>query len=348
MASDDTPPPPDDAPLTDPPTSPQQKTRRRKYDTNPALDELYRKRRASLRDPSLLASVLKETYSRNEPRLKRIARKYRLLSAIFDEQDLMQEAFFGLLQAFRNYRITPDGEMRFPTFTVWSTKNIYQRAIGSTENLVELYGPDGRFAKLLSYRRYVQQKKVLEAAGYAANTKRRCCYLSEALQDQDLEAKLRDNPGFTYDTEEGAEEEGEATAGAEQDDGEAEPGPDAGTAPPAPVHDGFDFRRIDRLHRRWAGTHGKGPVTQADPVVLDVYDLLRGYGETMLAPFRNNGCPLTDDEVKQTILDAIVQGFASHGRTPLSEIPFSVSLRVAMKRSVQRLHKDKDEEVVNA
>ena len=96
--------------------------------------------------------------------------------------------------------------------------------------------------------------------------------------------------------------------------------------------DGLDFQMVDSLYRRWVGTGGKDPVTEADPVVLNIYGLLKGYGEKMVAPFRNNGTALTDDEVKQAILGAIIQGFGSHGGTALSGIPFSVSLRVAIKR----------------
>ncbi len=113
MASDDTPPSTRRCLARRTPSNAATEDVRQKYDTNPALDESTGSVELPLRDPSLLASVIKETYSRNEPRLKRIARKYRLLSAIFDEQDLMQEAFLGLLASLENYRINPDGEMRF-------------------------------------------------------------------------------------------------------------------------------------------------------------------------------------------------------------------------------------------
>ena len=69
---------------------------------------------------------------------------------------------------------------------------------------------------------------------------------------------------------------------------------DEGTAPSLPEGDGFDFQMIDSLYRRWTtGTRGEGPVTEADPVVLDVYGLLKSYGEKMFALFRNNGAALT-------------------------------------------------------
>ena len=107
----------------------------------------------------------------------------------------------GHLPGLEKVPVNPDGKMRFSTYLEWSTTNIYQRAIGSKDNLVELYGPDGRFVKVLSYGRFAKQKKELEAAGYAHTTKRRFCYLSDALRDEDLEAKLRENLAFTYDSE---------------------------------------------------------------------------------------------------------------------------------------------------
>ncbi|MGD0238176.1 MAG: sigma factor [Syntrophorhabdales bacterium] len=346
MVSDETTLPPDDDDLlTD--TEPTPEEIRHKYDANPALDELYRKRATSLRDPSLFASVIREIYALYQPKLMRVARRYRLLSPVFDEEDLGQEALWAIIQAMKKYKCKPDGMMRFSTYLEWATSNIYQRAIGSGDNLVELYGPDGRFVKVLSWGSFAKQKKELEAAGYTHTSKRRFCYILEALGDEDLAAKLRENWLFTYEPEPVDEREKPTEEGGEDMKDEEHDETDEGTAPSLPEGDGFDFQMIDSLYRRWTGTRGEGPVTEADPVVLDVYGRLKSYGEKMFAPFRNNGAALTGDEVKQAIIGAIVRGFSSHNKTMLSGIPFSVSLRVAMKRSVEKLHREQGKEVIH-
>ena len=56
----------------------------------------------------------------------RVARRYRLLSPVFDEEDLGQEALWAIIQAMKKYRCKPDGMMRFSTYLEWATFNIYQ------------------------------------------------------------------------------------------------------------------------------------------------------------------------------------------------------------------------------
>ena len=64
---------------------------------------------------------------------------------------------------------------------------------------MELYGPDGRFVKVLSWGSFAKQKKELKPAGYTHTSKRRFCYILDALGDEDLAAKLRENWLFTDD-----------------------------------------------------------------------------------------------------------------------------------------------------
>ena len=61
----------------------------------------------------------------------------------------------------------------------------------------------------MGYGRFVEQKKALEGAGCTYTTKKRFCYLSEVLRDDDLEAKL-DQAGlapYEYSTHPEASEE---------------------------------------------------------------------------------------------------------------------------------------------
>ena len=129
-------------------------------------------------------------YAIYRPRIIKIARKYRSLSPIFGEEDLQQEALIAILQALRKYKHSPDILMKFSTYLEWSIRNIFQRAIGSRDKYVEIYGRDGAFEKTMGYGKFVEQKKALEDAGCTYTTKKRFCYLSEVLLDEDLEAKL--------------------------------------------------------------------------------------------------------------------------------------------------------------
>ena len=183
----------------------------RKYDTSRAVEELYREHAASLGQgkEGLYEKVAFEIYAIYRPRIIKIARKYRSLSPIFGEEDLQQEALIAILQALRKYRHSPDILMKFSTYLEWSIRNIFQRAIGCRDKYVEIYRGDGTFEKTMGYGKFVEQKKALEDAGCTYTTKKRFCYLSEVLRDDDLEAKL-DQAGlapYEYSTHPEASEE---------------------------------------------------------------------------------------------------------------------------------------------
>ena len=350
MAFDDTTlPPDDDAPLTGSESLPQQGSTRRKYDPNATVDKLYRNHAAALREGTLQDEVASRMYNLYRPRILRIVKRYCLLSPIFDEEDLRQEAMEAIDQSLRTYKHDPDIKMKFSTRLEWSISNIFQRRIGKKDRFVEIYGPDGSFVKTMSYHRFVDRKKDLEAAGYTATTKRRVCSLSDALLDKDLKAMLVENPAVDNDYGEPAhtEELEEKQETQEEKGGDSEEMSDdeeqtevaaAPSAVPPPTNE-VDLRMIDGLYRRWALTKGKEPVTQDDPFVLRVYGLYREQGEALLLPFRNNGTALSGDEARQAILSAIVQGVGCQECSALAAIPFSVALRVAMKRSADRLRK---------
>ena len=99
--------------------------------------------------------------------------------------------------------------MKFSTYLEWSIRNIFQRAIGCRDKYVEIYRGDGTFEKTMGYGKFVEQKKALEGAGCTYTTKKRFCYLSEVLRDDDLETKL-DQAGlapYEYSTHPEASEE---------------------------------------------------------------------------------------------------------------------------------------------
>ncbi len=265
----------------------------RKYDTNRAVEELYRTHEISLRqgEAGLYEKIIFGIYAIYRPRIIKIARKYRSLSPIFGEEDLHQEALKAILQALRKYKHSPDIRMKFSTYLEWSIRNTFQRAIGSKDKYVEIYGRDGGFVKTMGYGKFAEQKKTLEGAGCTYTTKKRFCYLSEVLLGDDLEAKLDQAELAPYEYSgasqiaEGESENRQPDAGEES--GEAEPAEEEETAAPAAgpgSQNGPNLQAIDTLYRQWARSPGK--AIEADPIVLRIYDLCRQDERGFLLPFR--------------------------------------------------------------
>ena len=321
-------------------------SRTKKYDTNRAVEEFYRRHATALREgeSGLHEKVAFAIYSIYRPRIVKIARKYRSLSPIFGEDDLQQEALIAILQALQKYRHSSDIRMKFSTYLEWSIRNIFQRAIGNRDKYVEIYRPDGAFDKTMSYGKFIERKKSLEEEGYTFTTKRRFCYLSEVLPEEDLEAKLNqpdlaphEYAAHSEASKEEQEEMRETEAQEEEEEGLEESDPPKGEAQGA--DDGFNFRMIDGLYRQWTGSPGQSGIDESDPIVLRIYDLYRAYGEEMFLPFRNNGTSIDAEEVRRCVLSAIVDGLARHDRDSVPCVPFSLSLRVSMRRCIETFRK---------
>ena len=309
----------------------------RKYDTSRAVEELYREHAASLGQgkEGLYEKVAFEIYAIYRPRIIKIARKYRSLSPIFGEEDLQQEALIAILQALRKYKHSPDILMKFSTYLEWSIRNIFQRAIGCRDKYVEIYRGDGAFEKTMGYGRFVEQKKALEGAGCTYTTKKRFCYLSEVLRDDDLETKL-DQAGlapYEYSTHPEASEEPPGMHETEENEESGEE--EETTASPAGSgsRNGFNLQAIDSLYRQWARSPGK--ATEGDAIVLRIYDLCRQDSEAFSLPSGNNGAVIGADEMERSALSVIAQSLARHDDDSVPKIPFSMFLRVVMKRSMQ-------------
>ncbi len=318
----------------------------KKYDTTQAVEEFYCEHLDSLRDGGngLYEKLTVGIYSIYRPRIIKIARKYRSLSPIFGEDDLQQEALIAILQALLKYRHSPDVKMKFSTYLEWSIRNIFQRVIGNRDKYVEIYGPDGAFFKTMSYARFIEQKKSLEKEGYTHTTKKRFCYLAETLPEENLEARLRETTlsPYEYPSYQGSLEnpaEADVTQRNEEavkDEGEAgTPAPKNGSGP----GNGLNLQVIDGVYQKFARSSPKCEVTENDPVVLRIYDLCREYGEEMLLPFRNNGANIDPEEARRSMLSAIRQGLMRHDNDSFPPVPFSVSLRVSITRSVHGLLK---------
>jgi len=182
----------------------------------------------------------------------------------------------------------------------------------------------------------------LEDSGCTYTTKKRFCYLSEVLSDEDLEAKLDQaglapyeypagppkKPAEMRETETGEQEEGEE---AREELEILAPGDGSGS------HNGLNLQMIDGLYRQWART--RPGVNETDPLVLRIYDLCRQDSEAFSLLPESNGSLIGADEVERSALSAIVRSLARHDDS-VPKIPFSMRLRVAMKRSMETLRKE--------
>ena len=246
----------------------------------------------------------------------------------------------AILQALRSYKHSPDILLKFSSYLEWSIRNKFQRSIGSKDKYVEVYARDGTFEKTMGYGKFVQQKKALEESGHTHTTKKRFCYLSEVLMDEDLEARLSQGDLAPYEylaeTPEKPAEMRETGTGEEPGEEEPEerriPTPANGSG----SHNGLNLQMIDGLYRQWA--RNRPEASESDPLVLRIYELCRQEGEAFSLPSGNNGAPSGDDE-ERAVLTAIARGLGRHDDGAVPHIPFSLFLRVQLKRSLEALRK---------
>lgn len=152
-----------------------------KYDRNEKVDELYRQWSQSPGDHSenRYEAVILLFYELYRPKILAIARKYRALSPIFDDDDLQQTGLLGIFQALTKYDHAEHIDMKFSTYLEWSIRNVFQRTIGYTDKFVEIYDRNNDFLCVMSYREFLVKKKVIISEGHRHIIRSRQCYLSD-------------------------------------------------------------------------------------------------------------------------------------------------------------------------
>ena len=277
------------------------------------------------------------------PRIIKIARKYRSLSPIFGEEDLQQEALIAILQALRKYKHSPDIRMKFSTYLEWSIRNIFQRAIGNRDKYVEIYRrvtgrsrrPWGTASSSDRRRPWKTQAAPTRPRNGSATFRKssgtrtwRRSWIRQASPPMNTLQDLRKNPRRCGRQRTGEQEEGEE---AREEPEISARGNGSGS------YNGLNLQMIDGLYRQWART--RSVVNESDPLVLRIYDLCRQDSEAFSLPPESNGSLIGADEVERSALSAIVRSLARHDDS-VPKIPFSMCLRVAMKRSMETLRKD--------
>jgi hypothetical protein len=151
-----------------------------RYDKNEKVDEIYR-------DWSVTSAagdvhydrVLFLVYELYKPRIMSIAKSYRSLSPIFDDDDLLQTGLLGILQALVKYDHAEHIAMKFSTYLEWSVRNVFQRAIGYGDKFVEVYDAESRFTCTMNYQDFLVKKKQLLSRGFTYIIKSRHCYICD-------------------------------------------------------------------------------------------------------------------------------------------------------------------------
>ena len=152
-----------------------------RYDKNEKVDEIYRNwscamPRAQDADYDRVLFLVYDLYKR---RIFSIAKSYRNLSPVFDDDDLLQTGLLGILQALVKYDHTEHVVMKFSTYLEWSIRNVFQRAIGYNDKFVEVCDTKDCYTYTMSYPDFLVKKKRLLSQGHTYTIKSRQCYISD-------------------------------------------------------------------------------------------------------------------------------------------------------------------------
>ena len=169
-------------------------SRPKRYDSNEKADEIYRYWTQSTRhsDDLKYDRVLYLFYDLYKPRILSIAKNYRSLSPVFDDDDLMQTGILGIFQALLKYDHTDHISMKFSTYLEWSIRNVFQRAIGYNDRFVEVYDDNGHFECTMNYQDFLVRKKKLLSEGRTYTVKTRQCYISDEYVEPHCDDALSD------------------------------------------------------------------------------------------------------------------------------------------------------------
>lgn len=173
-----------------------------KYDKNDKIDEIYRNWSKSTKhmSDSPYDQIIFLFYDLYRPRIVSIAKSYRSLSPIFDDDDLLQTGLFGIFQALVKYDHAEHISMKFSTYLEWSIRNIFQRTIGCNDKLVEIYDGNDQFQCIMHYQEFLTKKKSLLSSGHMYIIKSKQCYLSdESLETHAFVSASRKNRKWAND-----------------------------------------------------------------------------------------------------------------------------------------------------
>lgn len=292
--------------------------KKKKYDTNEKINELYRKWSSGGNAVNMYDELIYQFYSIYRPRIVSIARKYRALSPVFDEEDLYQTGHLAIMQALRKYQHSQDIDMKFSTYLEWSIKNVFQRTIGSKDKYVEVYTPDDELQGTMDYHAFQLKKKDLVSAGYRYVIKTKLCYIADIVQagEEEVSGSAMFNLEHDY-MDSYKEKEGEAATAEPQDgtvDDERDINESSGivTYSPARADAGQDgnnakqkLQMIDALYENWRRQQNGVRQQQSEPTVRNIYELFKDHAAHIAGKCRSEFIAVNMTVFEHTVLKSI-------------------------------------------
>ena len=338
-------------------------SKQRKYDTNKKIDDLFTKYINLSGDDknAFYQETFLALYNIYKPRIIKIVRKYRSLSTIYDEEDLNQTAFLAIIDACRSYKHKDEIQMKFATFLEWKIRNMFQRALGTKDKLVEIYTKDGQLKETMEYHKFINRKKALVAAGYTYLIKNRTCQYTEVHEDQNRGEKSNtiytilgkydlDSPDDAEDKADEDDVETEETL-SENDEinnddvggaAEEEPKPSLRKRRQSfhsvqPSNNGHNdnMQIIDGIYRVYSQSAEPAPEETSE-VVRRIGELYKERAEEHAKQVIPHGVMLDKGALEKWALSAIADSISSYNENCVSDARFSFYLEITMKKIVRR------------
>lgn len=329
-------------------------SKKKKYDTNDKINELYLEwSSAGENTVNIYDKLIYQFYEIYKSRIVSIARKYRALSPIFDEEDLCQTGHLAILQALKKYKHSPDIEMKFSTYLEWSIKNIFQRAIGSRDKYVEIYTPDDVLYMSMDYHDFQTKKKELLDAGYHYVIKNKLCYISDVVQTGEQEVSGTAMYDLEHDYTDSFKTKQQETMESEENETD-EDSPDKegtvkGTADldiaASTVKGDRDqkemFQLIDAIYHNWNVRLNGTRQAQHETTARDIYELYKDHAIEIAGRQYSGVYPLSGTELEQIVMGSISSGMDNYEMDGLPGSKFSLYLEAITRRGLRKATEDK-------
>lgn len=324
--------------------------RKKKYDRPEKADELY----AKWKDDSsavLQDSILQELYEMYLPHMRKLARGYRSVSTVCDEEDLLQSGILGIIAALKKYDERKAKDMKFSSYMLWWIKKAFQNTVGNKDTYVLVCRPDGALVKTMNYQAFWSQKKELAATGHIYLVKKRLSYMSDLLasDEQELPEAALSGIEYDYSTLYDEDELGSADGFPEINDRKEfddEDKSDEGCnghevqentvvkASSAP-NENINLRFVDAAYQAFLSRNGTRQAFYND-TVKEIAKLFRKYGEAIVKMYGPDD-DLPRKAVSVILRDSIRMSLDTYENGSIQPgITFSVYLAMTMREAVTK------------
>ncbi len=322
--------------------------KKKKYDTNERINELYIQWSSGGNHAvNMYDELIYQFYTIYKPRIVSIAKKYRALSPVFDEEDLHQTGHLAIMQALKKYQHSQDIDMKFSTYLEWSIKNVFQRAIGSKDKYVEVYTPDDELYKTMDYHDFQLKKKDLVSAGYHYLVKTKLCYISDIVQAGEQEIPGSAMYDLEHDYMDSFKEKQREAGPAEPQEGARDDERDieesSNIAAPSPARTSAELyadngkqelQMIDALYHNWTRQQNGTRQRQYEPTVRSIYDLFKARAIHIADRCHFELIPVNMTEFEQTVMKSISLSIRDYENDKVPGSRFTQYLELKARREL--------------